>query len=427
MGLNLSSALSGAVGGFLTGGPAGALAGGIAGALAPDGSPATTVQQLDTQTDTSSTQNVVTNQDTTNQIDTLSSLLGSGTTTGATTQQQQGATTGETAGAGTAVVGPSELALPGIQELLAGASANLGAPATAGFTEAQTAGQNLQTGTAAGQIGELGQQTAATQAFLSNPDLLTPGSNPALAASIQGSINPLLRSLMESILPSIAGQATAVGGIGGSRQGVAEAGAIGNFLDTAGNISAQQASQAYQSGLNTLLQSQTNANPLAALLQEPGNLLQQVGGTQQTQAQVELDEQNKKLLEFANLIGSQNLGTQGATTETGTTAGTTTASGSGTQTGATTNQQIGTGSSTQVGNVSGTTDTSKTGTSATTAIQTGETTPGTLESGPLGDFGAGLAIGDFLNGTPPGTSTPTNSPFPTAPDGSRIAVGGQQQ
>lgn len=419
MGLNLGKALSGAVGGFLTGGPAGAIAGGIAGALSPEekAAQASFNTQLNTQTDTSSTENVISNQDTTNQIDTLSSLIGSGATTGVTT--------GETTGVGTAVIGPSDLALPGIEQLLAGASANLGAPATAGFTDPQLAGQLLQTGVggAADQIGALGQQTAETQTFLSSTDLLSPESNPFLASSIQASINPLLKNLMETILPGISGGATAVGGIGGSRQGVAEAGAIGNFLETAGNISAQQSSDAFQQGVNTLQQSQGNANPLAALLQQPGTLLQQVGGTQQGQGQLELDETNKKLLEFANLIGSQNLGTQAATTQVGTSAGT--------QAGTVTSQQTGTGSSTQAGNVSGTVDTSKTGTTSTEAIKKGtsEATPGQLDSGAAGAFGAGLTIGDFLNGTPPGTSTPVsiNSPFPARPDGARIAVGGQQQ
>jgi len=413
MGLNLKKALSGAVGGFLTGGPAGALAGGVTGALAGDGSVSPSTAQLNTQTNTTANENVVSNQDTTNQIDTTSTLAGSGTTAGATT--------GETAGAGTAVTGPSGLALPFIQELLAGAQGNLNAPATAGFNPNQVAGQNLLSGVTAGQIGDLGAQTAATQSFLSNPNILSPETNPFLAASIQGSIDPLLRNLTESILPSISGGATAVGGIGGSRQGIAEGQAIGDFLQTAGNISAQQASGAFQNGLGTLLASQGNANPLAALLQTPGNLLNQVGGQQQIQEQIALDERNRKLAEFAALLSSQNLGSQGATTQTGTTAGTTS--------GATTNQQTGTGASTQVGNVAGTVDTTKAKTSTTEALTSA--TPGQEQIGPLAGLGSGLAVGNFLNNLPtnavtapiPGAGIPAiNSGSATDPGG--VGFGG---
>ncbi len=255
MGLDLGAALQGGLGGFSTGGPLGALAGGIAGGLSGPG-PGTANQFI---------------------------------------QQDSTSTTS-----------PLAFQQPYIDQLLAGAQASFENPQSqvAGFNPNQIAGQNQLVSQAAPGVANLAQQTGDSLGFLQSTSLLDPNSNPYLQASAQASLNPLIQSLTQQILPNIAGGAVATGGIGGSRQGVAEGNAINQFQNVAGNMLNTQFSNAYQQGLGTMLAANAQSPQQAQLLQESGNILNQVGGVQQQQTQNQLNEEQLRLQQYQNLVGN---------------------------------------------------------------------------------------------------------------------------
>lgn len=106
-----------------------------------------------------------------------------------------------------------------------------------------------------GQNAQLaGQQMALpAQQFLLSGDVLNPESNPALGAAIQGAIRPITQQFENTVLPGIRNEANLVGGLGGSRQGVAEGLASQAYLDAVGSTAAGMQNEAYQSGLGALI------------------------------------------------------------------------------------------------------------------------------------------------------------------------------
>jgi len=82
-------------------------------------------------------------------------------------------------------------------------------------------------------------------------DILTQ-EDPYLAAAVEGAINPIQQRLTDVILPGIQDQFVMNGGIGGTRQGVAQATAINDFTRNALDTSSKMYADAYQQKLGNL-------------------------------------------------------------------------------------------------------------------------------------------------------------------------------
>lgn len=91
-------------------------------------------------------------------------------------------------------------------------------------------------------------------------DFLSPESNPFLAGAINAAINPVKRTLQESILPGIDDAAISSGAYGGARQGVEQNKALVNFDEAATDATSRISYDNYlrerqnqQGATNTLL------------------------------------------------------------------------------------------------------------------------------------------------------------------------------
>lgn len=93
--------------------------------------------------------------------------------------------------------------------------------------------------------------TQNAQNFLLGPALFTE-SNPALQGAINAAIRPVTQQFGETVLPGIRDEFVSAGGLGGSRQGIAEGIASRALLDQIGSISSDLANQNYLAGLNAL-------------------------------------------------------------------------------------------------------------------------------------------------------------------------------
>lgn len=149
--------------------------------------------------------------------------------------------------------------------------------------------QEMQLGLAAGIPGQVDPITQYGQDLISG-QYLDPASNPYLTDYIQTAIDPLTQSLMQEVLPGIRSEAIAAGGYGGSRQGLAEAGAVDAYLQQASDITTQMAAETY-----ALERGYQQAAPetIGAALQLDllaPTLTAEVGAAQQAEEQALLDE-----------------------------------------------------------------------------------------------------------------------------------------
>lgn len=121
-------------------------------------------------------------------------------------------------------------------------------------------------------------------------DFLHPESNPYLQGNIEAAIRPVQDAYTRQILPGISSAAQQQGAYGGSRHGVAQGVAAGDFARNAGDISAQLVAQNY--GQERMLQ-QNAPQLLAQGLQLgalPQDLLGEAGAQQQQWDQAALNE-----------------------------------------------------------------------------------------------------------------------------------------
>ncbi len=156
-------------------------------------------------------------------------------------------------------------------------------------------GQEFSQGPALSPLEQQGQQQQLTAAqglnpfiqgaqgagsFLTSPDLLSPESNPFLAATGQAAIRPIFQNLTESILPSIRSGAIGAGQLGSSRQGIAEGIASRGALQSAGDTLANIFSGGFGQGLSALQGGLQLAPQTAALGLLPGQITQGIGEQQ---------------------------------------------------------------------------------------------------------------------------------------------------
>jgi len=116
-------------------------------------------------------------------------------------------------------------------------------------------------------------------------------SNPYLQSAITAATRPITQAYTDSggVMQGIRGGATAAGGVGGSRQGVAEGIAAGRYSDAVGDVSSKMANDNYQRALLAGSQALSQAPQTYNLGEAPALTLSGVGtqgeGYQQAQEQ----------------------------------------------------------------------------------------------------------------------------------------------
>jgi hypothetical protein len=223
----------------------------------------------------------------------------------------------------------ANLGLPYAQQF---ASTDLQLPQTtvAGFNPNEIYGQQLALGQAMGPMTDLSQKAAASNSFLMDPSLLSPDSNPYLAAQGDAITRTMTNNLNESILPGLRAGSTIAGGMysgGQSRAGIAEGLATGRTNQALGDALANLYSGAYNTGLSTMT-SAIGQNPqvMKGLLY-PSTVISGVGGQQRAMEQAQLDATNQNqwaqqmlpLLQAQQIYGLMNAlpGGTGVSTVTG--------------------------------------------------------------------------------------------------------------
>lgn len=182
-------------------------------------------------------------------------------------------------GAQTTSVAPWKPAQPYIKEGFAQAQDLLNRPT---FNPLQQQGMDMAT-QYADSLGGMTGNAQNAWSFLTSPSLLSPDSNPYLAQMAQAAARPVMQNLTENILPALGSSAEMAGQYGGSRQGIAEGIAMRGANQTIADQTANLYGNAYQQGLNTMMQGLGQAGNVANLGLMPSNIYQQVGTTQQQQ------------------------------------------------------------------------------------------------------------------------------------------------
>lgn len=128
--------------------------------------------------------------------------------------------------------------------------------------------------------------------FLTDPALLDASSNPHLQSYIDAALHPLTDQYTNVTLPALQSEAILNGGLGGSRQGVAQGAATTGYLRQVGDTTANIANQGYATGLNALQAGLGYAPSIATLQTAPAQVTGAVGAQNQQQAQNAIDVTN---------------------------------------------------------------------------------------------------------------------------------------
>lgn len=231
---------------------------------------------------------------------------------------------------------PPGFQLPFIQEAFQGAQDLFRSDAPSFFPQSTVVPPNpLQNLASAGILdfaagpGQAASSDALNALRFGLTDVLDPASNPYLQQFAEGAIRPIFQQLTEGVLPAIRSGARAVGGQGGSRQGIAEGLATSRATQQAGDITSRIFSDAYGQGLSQ----QAKALALAPqTIGQTGILPEQLTAAvgedfsqyQQALLQDAISrhqfEQNKpfmKLNEFFNIVGQGQGGVSKATSQPG--------------------------------------------------------------------------------------------------------------
>lgn len=117
-----------------------------------------------------------------------------------------------------------------------------------------------------------------------------PESNPVIGKYVESAIRPLTQAYKGAVGNTIAGNAVGAGGLGGSRQGVAEGLATQSYLDAAGDVSSGIYQDAYGKGLDAMKSSMAMSPMMAQFGQMPYDIANQVGGAYQGMDQNAINE-----------------------------------------------------------------------------------------------------------------------------------------
>jgi hypothetical protein len=195
---------------------------------------------------------------------------------------------------------------------------------TAGFTAPELEAQQQLTSSVPGQ-----QQQIANTAmgnFTSLSKAADVANNPYLQAAIPGAVRPIWEQLTEYAMPQIRRSYEASGGLGSSRQGIAEGLATGKTSQAALDTMSKMALDAYGQGLGAQQNALSMAPTVSNLMTAPAETLSAVGAQQREMEQAGINEavnrytynQNlpyNKLTDYANIVSKQ-LGGTGTSTVT---------------------------------------------------------------------------------------------------------------
>ncbi len=146
-----------------------------------------------------------------------------------------------------------------------------------------------------GNLSQIVDATSRAQQFALGP-VLFPESNPALRAATEAAVRPITEQFTQSVLPNIRQGAVTAGGIGGSRQGIAEGGASQAFLRQVGDTSGKLQSEAFGQGLDLFGRALFAAPGSAQLALLPTQIQEAVGLQQQQMNQRLLSEEERKFV-----------------------------------------------------------------------------------------------------------------------------------
>lgn len=158
----------------------------------------------------------------------------------------------------------------------------------AGFDPYQLQSQQMQLG-AADAMNPMIQQGNQAMAFGLNAPM-DPANNPTVQKWANAAVQPITEAYKQNVMPAIQDSAVATGGLGGSRQGVAEGIAAGNYMDAVGNTTANIYNQAYGQGLDQQARMMTMMPQQMNNMMMPGNIYGAVGGQNQQLAQMGINE-----------------------------------------------------------------------------------------------------------------------------------------
>ncbi len=193
----------------------------------------------------------------------------------------------------------------------------------AGFNPTQIGAQGSALG-AAHSLQPTIDQGLSTSRFLTDPRLLNPNSNPALAAAAMGAARPTVQTLMDTILPRINNQAMRAGNLGNDRQGIAQGLAIRGTEQAIADQSAKIYANAYGQGLHTMTQNLALQPTLDRTALLPAQIESGIGAQQQQMTQQGINEAvarynyqqqlpYQKLSQYSQIINRLNGGGYGTT------------------------------------------------------------------------------------------------------------------
>ena len=200
------------------------------------------------------------------------------------------------------------LAMPKIQDFAAATPQRYQGNQVAGFNPNNIAGQNAVLGQV-GEIADVGQNAANANNFYTSGHIWDPGANPNLQGAIDATTRPLYTQLTNEILPAIRSDATNTGNFGSSRQGIAEAGAIGKTQQAAADAAAKVAQNEYDTNVNAQLKAEALSPTVQQGLTAPGTVQSGVGDVQRALEQAEINQnvQNFNFDQYAPFLQAQDL------------------------------------------------------------------------------------------------------------------------
>lgn len=158
----------------------------------------------------------------------------------------------------------------------------------AGFNPYQISGFNQALGAAGGMYPTLGAAQGALNYGLTSA--YDPANNPVVQRYAEAAIRPVTEMYQEQVLPGITDAAVASGGLGGSRQGVAEGIAAGRYMDTVGDVTANIYNAAYGQGLDQQARMMSLLPSTMNTMLMPSQVYGQVGGAYQGMDQQAINE-----------------------------------------------------------------------------------------------------------------------------------------
>lgn len=161
------------------------------------------------------------------------------------------------------------------------------------LTADQLQAQDMAKAAALGNVTSVAEGAARANNFLTNPDILDASSNPHLQSWMDASIRPITENFTQSVLPNIRGESImASGGVGGSRQGIAEGNATGGYLRQVGDTSANIANAGYNTGLGAMISGTQLAPQTAGLQLAPAEIFGAVGQQNQDLTNAQINNRN---------------------------------------------------------------------------------------------------------------------------------------